>query len=71
MIAVHITGSEMPTLAKTQIYGLQKHFILSVDIAKSASARDCPTKRKYQLRIVFLKYYLCGNINQTDLKVHQ
>ena len=49
MMAVHMIGSEMPTLARTQMYVLQKHFILSVDMASSARGRDCPAKRTLQL----------------------
>ena len=53
MMLVQMTGSDMPALARTQIYGLQKHFILNVDMASTPRARDWPGQRWLMRMLVY------------------
>ena len=58
--AVHNEVSHTAVVARTQIYGLQKHFIRRVDIASRPSAPACPVKT-LDTRGVDMAEYLYGN----------
>ena len=69
MMADHSVGSEIPVLARTQMYGVHRHFILRVDMANSARGRDCPenwTLENGRLVYVISKAYLCENTSLVD-----
>ena len=56
--ADQIDGSERAALARRQIYGLQKHFILKVDAARSPRGTDWPEVNNIHINHILMKQKL-------------